>query len=163
MTEAVEGMLDSSQQKTGCPALQEEEINVNVISYEHLIMCCMWACRDTAVPVLVLSPWRPLFLLSVFFFSFFFYLSGRHTRPGVLQLPDDTIEGGLIGSLSCSGATAQLTLEGRDSPLFVSVLHFFPHLFSAGLLFCFVLLICLQFSLEITSNPVFGFLWFIKG
>lgn len=79
---------------------------MNVISYEYIIMWYVWACRETAVPVLVfslpfcLSPfvalWRPLFLWHVFFnlflFLFFINLSGRHTSPRVLQLPDNTKE-----------------------------------------------------------------------
>lgn len=58
----------------------------------HMSILSCVTCGPVGIVVFTLPlllSGAPLFLLSVFLF--FFYLSGRHTRPGVLQLPDDTI------------------------------------------------------------------------
>lgn len=63
----------------------------------------------------------------------------------------------MVASLSLE--PLQLTLKGGDfSPICLLVAFVPPHDFQCCV---FVLLICLLVSLEITSNPVFSFLWFI--
>lgn len=150
-------MLDSSQQKTGCPALQEEGINVNVMSYEHIIMCYVWACRDSGFHSPFVALWRPSL---PFVCIFIFFLSLRKTHPSRCvavtwwhYLRRIDWEPQSLWS-HCPAHTGRKSVSPFLSPCYI----FFPHMFSV-LGFCFVLicLVNLQFSLEITSNPVFRF------